>query len=247
MKACALTDTGRVRTANQDYVYASVEPVGSLPNLFVVADGMGGHQAGDYASRYIVENLVTYLQYTENSQIVPLLREGILKVNTQLYQESKEKPELSGMGTTLVAAMADENTLYVANVGDSRLYLVRDRIRQVTKDHSYVEELVSLGRLERGSKDYKDKKNIITRAVGTEDKLLVDFFEVGLEPGDFILMCSDGLSNMLEDVEMEEIVGSDLELEEKAEKLITVANDNGGKDNIAVVLVDPQIGREVSL
>ena len=247
MKACALTDTGRVRTANQDYVYASVEPVGSLPNLFVVADGMGGHQAGDYASRYIVENLVSYLQYTENSQIVPLLREGILKVNTMLYQESKEKPELSGMGTTLVAAVADENTLYVANVGDSRLYLVRDRIRQVTRDHSYVEELVSLGRLERGSKDYKDKKNIITRAVGTEDKLLVDFFEVGLEPGDFILMCSDGLSNMLEDVEMEEIVGSDLEPEEKAEKLITVANDNGGKDNIAVVLVDPQIGREVSL
>lgn len=247
MKACALTDTGRVRTANQDYVYASVEPVGSLPNLFVVADGMGGHQAGDYASRYIVENLVSYLQYTENSQIVPLLREGILKVNTMLYQESKEKPELSGMGTTLVAAVVDENTLYVANVGDSRLYLVRDRIRQVTRDHSYVEELVSLGRLERGSKDYKDKKNIITRAVGTEDKLLVDFFEVGLEPGDFILMCSDGLSNMLEDVEMEEIVGSDLELEEKAEKLITVANDNGGKDNIAVVLVDPQIGREVSL
>ena len=236
-----------MRTANQDYVYASVEPVGSLPNLFVVADGMGGHQAGDYASRYIVENLVSYLQYTENSQIVPLLREGILKVNTMLYQESKEKPELSGMGTTLVAAVADENTLYVANVGDSRLYLVRDRIRQVTRDHSYVEELVSLGRLERGSKDYKDKKNIITRAVGTEDKLLVDFFEVGLEPGDFILMCSDGLSNMLEDVEMEEIVGSDLELEEKAEKLITVANDNGGKDNIAVVLVDPQIGREVSL
>ena len=247
MKACALTDTGRVRTANQDYVYASVEPVGSLPNLFVVADGMGGHQAGDYASRYIVENLVSYLQYTENSQIVPLLREAILKVNTMLYHEAKEKPEFSGMGTTLVAAVADENTLYVANVGDSRLYLVRDRIRQVTRDHSYVEELVSLGRLERGSKDYKDKKNIITRAVGTEDKLLVDFFEAGLEPGDYILMCSDGLSNMLEDAEMEEIIGSDLELQEKAEKLITVANDNGGKDNIAVVLVDPQIGREVSL
>ena len=247
MKACALTDTGRVRTANQDYVYASVEPVGSLPNLFVVADGMGGHQAGDYASRYIVENLVSYLQYTENSQIVPLLREAILKVNTMLYHEAKEKPEFSGMGTTLVAAVADENTRYVANVGDSRLYLVRDRIRQVTRDHSYVEELVSLGRLERGSKDYKDKKNIITRAVGTEDKLLVDFFEAGLEPGDYILMCSDGLSNMLEDAEMEEIIGSDLELQEKAEKLITVANDNGGKDNIAVVLVDPQIGREGSL
>ena len=246
MKACALTDTGRVRTANQDYVYASVEPVGSLPNLFVVADGMGGHQAGDYASRYIVENLVSYLQYTENSQIVPLLREGILKVNTQLYLESKEKPELSGMGTTLVAAVADENTLYVANVGDSRLYLVRDRIRQVTRDHSYVEELVSLGRLERGSKDYKDKKNIITRAVGTEDKLLVDFFEVGLEPGDFILMCSDGLSNMLEDQSMYEIITGEGSLKEKAALLIEEANRQGGIDNIAVVLVNPS-GREAGV
>ena len=89
-------------------------------------------------------------------------------IRDRLYHEAKEKPEFSGMGTTLVAAVADENTLYVANVGDSRLYLVRDRIRQVTRDHSYVEELVSLGRLERGSKDYKDTKNIITRAVGTE-------------------------------------------------------------------------------
>lgn len=247
MRACAMTDMGRLRTTNQDYVYASVEPVGSLPNLFAVADGMGGHKAGDYASRFIVERLVSYLQSAPDPQVVPLLREGIEKVNTELYQESKKAPELSGMGTTLVAAVADGTTLYVANVGDSRLYLVRDRIRQVTRDHSYVEELVSMGRMERGSRDYRDKKNIITRAVGTEDKLLVDFFEVSLEPGDYILMCSDGLSNMLEEAEMEEIIGSDLELEEKTEKLITVANDNGGKDNIAVVLIDPQIGREVSL
>lgn len=247
MRACALTDTGRVRTANQDYVFASEEPVGSLPNLFAVADGMGGHQAGDFASKYMIENLVSYLRQAKENQLVPLLREGILKVNAMLYQESKIKPELNGMGTTLVAAVADRNTLYVANVGDSRLYLVRDHIKQVTKDHSFVEELVSLGRLERGSRDYKDKKNIITRAVGTEDKLLIDFFEVGLEPGDYVLICSDGLSNMLEDAEMEEIIGSDLDLLEKAEKLITVANDNGGKDNIAVVLIDPQIDREVSL
>ena len=143
----------------------------------------------------------------------------------------------------------------IASRTKSKCDALKEKLQGTTKtkittaqvDANHVEELVSLGRLERGSKDYKDKKNIITRAVGTEDKLLVDFFEVGLEPGDFILMCSDGLSNMLEDVEMEEIVGSDLELEEKAEKLITVANDNGGKDNIAVVLVDPQIGREVSL
>lgn len=247
MKACAMTDTGRVRSANQDYVFASTEPVGGLPNLFLVADGMGGHQAGDYASRFIAEKLVTHLKLTEDTRIVPVLRDGIEMVNELLYKESMKKPELNGMGTTLVVAVVEDLTMYVANVGDSRLYLIRNQLKQITKDHSYVEELVSMGQLERGSKDYKEKKNIITRAVGTEDKLEIDFFEVSLEPGDYILLCSDGLSNMLEDAEIEEIICSELELPEKAEKLITVANDNGGKDNIAVVLIDPQLGREGSL
>jgi protein phosphatase len=247
MKAYAITDPGRVRTANQDYVYASMEPVGTLPNLFIVADGMGGHQAGDYASRYIVEHLEEQLKSATEPQVVPLLRDEILNVNSMLYRESLNKAELNGMGSTLVAAVIEGNILYVANVGDSRLYLVRNQLKQVTRDHSYVEELVSLGKLERGSQDYRDKKNIITRAVGTEDKLQIDFFEVSLEPGDYILMCSDGLSNMLEAAEIEEIICSELLLQEKAEKLITVANDNGGKDNISVVLIYPEIGREVSL
>nr|WP_314463249.1 Stp1/IreP family PP2C-type Ser/Thr phosphatase [uncultured Clostridium sp.] len=247
MKACAMTDTGRVRSANQDYVFASIEPVGVLPDLFLVADGMGGHQAGDYASRFIAENLVAHFKMTEDTRIVTVLKDGIEKVNELLYQESMKKPELNGMGTTLVTAVVEDSTMYVANVGDSRLYLIRDQLKQITKDHSYVEELVSLGQLERGSKDYREKKNIITRAVGTEDKLEIDFFEVSLEPGDYILLCSDGLSNMLEDAEIEEIICSELELPEKAEKLITVANDNGGKDNIAVVLIEPQLGREGSL
>ena len=247
MKACAMTDTGRVRSANQDYVFSSIEPVGVLPNLFLVADGMGGHQAGDYASRFITENLVAHFKMTKDTGTVGVLKDGIEKVNKLLYQESKKKPELNGMGTTLVAAVVEDSTMYVANVGDSRLYLIRNQLKQITRDHSYVEELVSLGQLERGSKDYREKKNIITRAVGTEDKLEIDFFEVSLEPGDYILLCSDGLSNMLEDAEIEEIICSELELQEKAEKLITVANDNGGKDNIAVVLIEPQLGREGSL
>ncbi|MFR3727350.1 Stp1/IreP family PP2C-type Ser/Thr phosphatase [Lacrimispora sp.] len=247
MKACAMTDIGRVRTANQDYVYASADAVGKLPNLFIVADGMGGHQAGDYASRYISEHLVEYLKQAEETEIIPLLRGGIETVNGMLYLESRQKAELNGMGTTLVAAVIEDSSLYVANVGDSRLYLIRNQLKQITKDHSYVEELVSLGQMERGSRDYQEKKNIITRAVGTEDKLEIDFFEVSLEPGDYILMCSDGLSNMLEDAEMEEIICSELELKEKAEKLITVANDNGGKDNIAVVLIEPEVGGEESL
>lgn len=247
MRACAMTDIGRVRTANQDYVYASTNSVGMLPNLFLVADGMGGHKAGDYASRYISEHLVEHLKQAGNSEIIPLLREGIEKVNKMLYQESRDRAELNGMGTTLVAAVIEDSTMYVANVGDSRLYQIRNKLKQITRDHSYVEELVSLGQMERGSRDYREKKNIITRAVGTEEKLDIDFFEVSLEPGDYILMCSDGLSNMLEDAEMEEIICSELELGEKAEKLITVANDNGGKDNIGVVLINPEIGKEESL
>lgn len=245
MKACAMTDKGRIRTVNQDFIFASVEPVGPVPNLFLVADGMGGHKAGDYASRFVVEHLTTWLRDAEDSQIVPLLREGISTVNRLLYRESMEKPELAGMGTTLVAAVADGTTMYVANIGDSRLYQMGRQLRQVTRDHSYVEELVSLGRLDRGSSDYRKQKNIITRAVGAEEKLEIDFFEVSLEPGNYILMCSDGLSNMLESAEIEEIICSDLDLQEKTEKLITVANDNGGKDNIAVILIDPQIGEEV--
>ncbi len=247
MRACAMTDIGRVRTANQDYVYASTDPVGILPNLFLVADGMGGHKAGDYASRFISEHLVEHVKQAGKSEIIPLLREGIEKVNKMLYQESRDRAELNGMGTTLVAAVIEDSTMYVANVGDSRLYQIRNQLKQITRDHSYVEELVSLGQMERGSRDYREKKNIITRAVGTEEKLDIDFFEISLEPGDYILMCSDGLSNMLEDAEMEEIICSELELGEKAEKLITVANDNGGKDNIGVVLINPEIGREESL
>ena len=245
MKACAQTDRGRTRSMNQDFVYASLQPVGDLPNLFLVADGMGGHQAGDYASRYIVEKLSAYLRQARGTQIVSLLREGIQKANHMLYSESMNRTELRGMGTTLVAAVIDGDTMYVANVGDSRLYLVRDCLKQVTRDHSFVEEMVSLGKLERGSRDYRDQKNIITRAVGMEDRLEIDFFEVGLEPGDYVLMCSAGLSNMLEDAELEEIICSDLSLEEKTEKLITVANDNGGRDNISVILIEPEIGEEV--
>lgn len=135
------------------------------PIFFLVADGMGGHQAGDYASRYIAESLVAHLKQADSSGIVPLLRDEILKVNGMLYQESMKSTELNGMGTTLVAAVIEDTTMYVANVGDSRLYLVNNnRLQQITKDHSYVEELVSLGKLERGSRDYLEKKEYYNKS-----------------------------------------------------------------------------------
>ena len=240
MEICALTDTGKVRTSNQDYIYASSRMVGPLANLLLLADGMGGANAGDYASRFFVEELVAFIgRQPEDSPEVTVLRHGITEINHRLYQESIKVPSLRGMGTTAVAATVSEGTLYVANVGDSRLYLIRKGIIQVTRDHSYVEEMVSLGLLKRESPDYQKKKNYITRAVGTDANIDIDFFEVSLQPGYMILLCSDGLTNMLDDDSIYSIVSGEGNLTEKCRRLIRSANDNGGNDNISVILAEP--------
>lgn len=243
MRAYGMTDVGRVRSRNQDYIYCSSDPVGSLGNLFLVADGMGGHRAGDYASRFMVEGLASYAQSRLGCPAVQVMKDGIRKINRELYELSVTQSALSGMGTTLVAATTEGNTLYVANVGDSRLYICRDgSMIQVTRDHSYVEELVARGQMERNSRDYRQKKNIITRAVGVGRHVEADFFEEELIPGDVLLMCSDGLSNMVEEEEMASLLGERCSLKRRTEKLICLANDRGGFDNIAVILVEPQIG-----
>lgn len=240
MKAYALTDTGRVRSMNQDYIYSSPEKVGTLPNLFMVADGMGGRRAGDFASRYTVENLVVYFGRHGKGSPVMQLKEGIEAVNRGLFEESMKNEELRGMGCTLVAAVIEDDVLYVANVGDSRLYLVHDGgIRQITRDHSFVEEMVAMGQMKRGSKDYNSRKNIITRAIGIGTSVEPDFFEAELEAEDYILLCSDGLSNMVEDEEIRRIITGPGNLRQKAANLIESANRQGGTDNIAVVLVNP--------
>ena len=238
MKAYAVTDVGRSRSMNQDSVFASVDPVGPLSNLYMVADGMGGHQSGDLASRYLVRNLCTYIRETDGEPPEVLLR-AVQQVNGELYQLSTEKPEYAGMGTTLVAATVKDGVLYVANVGDSRLYLVRrDGLKQVTRDHSFVEEMVSMGRMERGSQSYLEKKNIITRAVGIDRRVEVDLFEVELEEGDYIRLCSDGLSNMVDNTDLFRLSFLPGSLEKKAEAMVTLANERGGRDNISVVLVE---------
>lgn len=240
MESYALTDVGRVRAMNQDYIYASPEPVGTLPNLFLVADGMGGHRAGDYASRYMVENLVIYLNKHRGNGVVGQLKNAIDEVNRGLYQESLSQEEFYGMGCTLVAGVVEDNILYVANVGDSRLYLIHGNlIHQVTRDHSYVEEMVAMGQMERDSAAYNRQKNIITRAMGISEVVDTDFFEVDLEPGDYFLLCSDGLTNMVEDRDICRIVSGPGTMREKASALIAEANRRGGNDNIAVVLVNP--------
>ena len=240
MEAYALTDTGRVRTMNQDYIYSSPEKVGSLPNLFLVADGMGGHRAGDYASRFAVENLVIYINRAGDGSPVMQLKKGIETVNGMLYEESLKREELKGMGCTLVAGVVEDNILYVANVGDSRLYVANRELQQITRDHSLVQEMVRMGEISVEEARNHPDKNIITRALGAERTVDVDFFDLKLEPESVILMCSDGLSNMVEDSQIKEILSRrDEALDERGRTLIGEANRNGGKDNIAIVLIEP--------
>lgn len=242
MRCFAGTDVGRFRKTNQDFPFASAEAVGPLPNLFMVADGMGGHKAGDYASRFIVEQVNKNLKaLPEGTKPVAALKRAIEQANADLYSESLKDPGKEGMGSTLVAVTMADQAMYIANVGDSRLYLLRDDLSQVTRDHSLVEEMVAQGKMERDSEFYRLQKNIITRAMGISPQVRIDFFEVPLMEGDCVLLCSDGLTNMVDDAGISRILKTTDTLEEKTEALIHAANENGGKDNIAVVLVEPQI------
>ena len=245
MKFYAITDIGRKRELNEDYIYTSGQPIGALPNLFIVADGMGGHKAGDHASMHTVDRFVEVIrELGEEHGVQDAINEAVTAANAYIYQRSRENSNLSGMGTTLVLASCIGNEAIVANIGDSRLYLVNDAMTQITRDHSLVEEMVTLGGIDREMARNHPDKNIITRAVGVKEKVAADFFEVDLTKGDKLLLCSDGLTNMLRDEEIYQIIQDNKELEQAAKALVDAANENGGRDNIAVVLVEPFGGQE---
>lgn len=239
MRVYACTDIGQRRQTNQDYVYATTEAVGNLPNLFVVADGMGGHRAGDYASSCAVHVLVETLKEDANYNPVKIIRHGIESANRKVLEEAAASEDRRGMGTTMVVATVVGSHIYVANVGDSRLYEFCQGIRQVTRDHSLVQEMIQLGELREEDAQNHPDKNIITRALGVSSSIEVDFFEFELQPDTIILMCSDGLSNMVAKEEIARLLGQPVNLKEKGKALIRLANANGGKDNISVILVEP--------
>lgn len=240
MRVYSATDVGQKRKMNQDYVFVSESPVGNLPNLFVVADGMGGHSAGDFASSYAVRVMADAISRDKDFNPVKVMRHAIEAANEEIRSQAAKNPSLAGMGTTIVATTIVGRYAYIANVGDSRLYVIDSRIHQVTRDHSLVQEMVRMGELnEEEARNHPDK-NIITRALGAEERVNIDFFELPLAEDSMILMCSDGLSNMVTDHEMEEIILTpQMSLKARGEALVTRANNNGGKDNIAVVLVEP--------
>lgn len=237
MKAYSITDIGMVREMNQDFVYSSEGVIGSLHNLFMVADGMGGHKAGDYASRCCVEKVVQAVRNGSGRSPIAILEQAIDNANQVIYQEAQKNDSLKGMGTTLVVATACGKELYIANIGDSRAYIIGDTITQITEDHSWVEVMVQSGDIERKDAKSHPRKNVITRAIGAANNVHADFFEITIEEGQILLLCTDGLINMVEDEEMYTILKREQDLEKAAKELVRVANQNGGRDNIGIVLV----------
>jgi protein phosphatase len=205
---------------------------------------MGGHKAGDFASRFAVNAVRESIGASQETNPIKLIRDAIELANRGILRESDEHEEMRGMGTTIVVTTIIDRYAYTANVGDSRLYLLGDTLKQITKDHSLVEEMVRLGEITEAEARNHPDKNIITRAVGATPNVDIDFFDYKVEPGGMILMCSDGLSNMVEDEDIRRILRRTISIEDKARVLVETANENGGKDNIAVILVEPDSDEE---
>lgn len=235
MRVSSLTDIGAVRNMNQDYLYVSAEPIGDFANLLIVADGMGGHNAGDFASRCAVREITSFLRAAHDQEQIESLKEAIMLANRFIYDKASEDSAMYGMGTTIVAATITDGRLLAANVGDSRLYVIDDQMRQITRDHSLVWEMVRLGELDQESARSHPDKNIITRAVGVGEEVRIDTFERELAPGSVVLLCSDGLTNMVADEEIFAAVKEEQDPERICARLVRTANENGGRDNITII------------
>lgn len=239
MKFFGKTNTGKRRQINQDCFFASDKPIGDFPNLFLVADGVGRGSGGEYASRHTIDVIVNYFERVRDTYTKGQLFHSAINIaNLDLYNKSRSDSNYYETGTTLVGGYIENDRLSIINIGDSRCYKISDTIKQISYDHSYAEELVRKGEIERGSPDYDATKNSIVRAVGAEPKIKIDYFDLILEKDDYILFCSDGLTNMLTNQEILDIVKTEkLTIEDKVNKLIDKANEAGGKDNITAVLV----------
>jgi len=238
LKSYGITDIGIARKYNQDYSLECDEEIGNLPNLYVVCDGLGGHNAGEFASSATAETFFDIAEDCNSAEPLAVFKEAVTRVNSLLYKKGQEEL-YSGMATTLVGCTIDEEqgVAYVVNVGDSRAYVIGDEITQITNDHSYVGELIRKGQITKEEARFHKKNNVITRAIGAERTIEADFFQVEIEPDEFILLCSDGLYNMVSERQILEVVAGGGALKTKAQKLVDLANEAGGLDNIAAVII----------
>ena len=240
MQAWSKTDIGKKRRENQDNSYVRLDYEKNIA-LLVVCDGMGGVNGGREASSLAIENFTDFIwdavgEENTGEEIVLILRNAVTAANRAVFARAVSDPAYMGMGTTLTAALVIGGTAYVINVGDSRTYKLDETIRQITDDHSLAGDLYRSGTITREQFDTYPNKNIITRAVGTDPEVYGDIFKLVLEEGEYLLLCSDGLTNMLSDEEILQTVLSAGSEEEACEKLVNDANEEGGRDNITVIL-----------
>lgn len=239
MQIFSKTDRGRVRTDNQDAYFAGKITDDSV--FAVVCDGMGGANAGNVASELAVRHISEYVirSYRDGMNMTDsekTLKNAIVSANISLYDKAVNNAELAGMGTTAVAAFVKDGTAVIAHVGDSRIYLVNGEIKQLTRDHSVVQSLIESGKITPEDAKVHPRKNVITRALGAEENVAVDSDCLNLSNGDTLLLCSDGLTNFLDDKDILKVFQNN-DISAVAERLVEEANENGGGDNITVVTV----------
>lgn len=240
MEAFAKTDIGKAREMNQDY-YAVPDWEDPM-HLYILADGMGGYNGGEIASKlatltalhYIKSNFDTIVK--DKDSILLLIKSAMEYANMVVYEKAASEPELKGMGTTLEICLIYNNKIYIGHVGDSRIYRIRNElIRKLTHDHSYVEKLVDDGTITKEEASHHPKKNMLMKALGCKAFLEPDVTSKAMQKGDTILMCSDGLTNMLDEKEIYEIIKEDYK--QAVNKLIDKANEKGGYDNITAIVI----------
>ena len=240
IKAYAKSDVGKVREMNQDYYYIS----NSLDEvqLYILADGMGGYNGGEIASKIAVETAKNYIENNfkeiekDRDSIIQLLGSSMEYANMVVYEKSQEKPELHGMGTTLEICLIYNNKVYIGHIGDIRIYRIRKEfIRKLTQDHSYVQKLVKEGKITKEQAEVHPQKNMLTRALGCNAFVEPDVMVKGFLKDDILVMCSDGLTNMVKT----EIIYQEASknIEQAPKELVRIANENGGKDNVTVVII----------
>lgn len=240
MKVALKSDVGKKRSNNQDFSDYFLNKKGYL--LAVLCDGMGGHRSGDVASSMVVSHLGKSWCETE-FQTTKEIKEWLYKTinieNQRLLSKAKQSSELTGMGTTIVVAATSDDGVIIANIGDSRAYcLANKQLKQLTEDHSLVQELVKSGEITTSEAQNHPRKNVLTRSMGVNEPLLVDLFFYAYQTEELILLCSDGLTNMVSPDEIKKILLLPTPLEEKVNQLVNLANQRGGLDNITALLID---------
>ncbi|PKM96042.1 MAG: serine/threonine-protein phosphatase [Firmicutes bacterium HGW-Firmicutes-1] len=239
MKTFGITHIGLVREINEDNYFMSKDPIGILPNLFIIADGMGGHNAGEVASKLAVEEFVGYVKKCSSAETTEeIFIKATQYANNVIYEKSIHTSEMNGMGTTMVACSIIDDVLYVANIGDSRLYVTDNSLKQITIDHSYVEELIRVGEITRDESIHHPAKNKITRALGIAHRADPDIFKLSTKELSKIFLCSDGLTTMVRDERIFEILSSSMEIKEQGNVLVKEAIKNGGTDNITLLIIE---------